>query len=205
MEILAWRKSMILTFIDTETTGLDLLDHDVIDFAALQVYWDRENHTFNHICQYTTKIKSDNINKASPQALKINHYTEAEWITAPYDFEILPTIKQILDRSIMVVGQNVIFDYRFVNKMFDNSGRERPDWGTYFDTKHMADQLVQDKKIKKSSLDFLCEHFKVKNVGRPHTAMCDVLRTFEVFKILAPQTELVRFEFAKPYDPYKDR
>jgi DNA polymerase III epsilon subunit-like protein len=205
MEILAWRESMILTFIDTETTGLDLVDHDVIDFAALQVYWDRESNHFNHILQYTTKIKTDNMALASPQALKMNHYSEGEWITAPYGFEVAATIKQIIDRSLMVVGQNVIFDYRFINKLFDNNNRERPDWGNYFDTKHMADQLVHDKKLKRSSLDYLAEHYKIKNIGRPHTAMCDVLRTFELFKILSQETELVPFDFGAPYDPYKNR
>ena len=55
MEILAWRKPMILTFIDTETTGLDLIDHDVIDFAALQVDWHKESNAVNIITQYTTK------------------------------------------------------------------------------------------------------------------------------------------------------
>lgn len=196
---------MIITFIDTETTGLDLIDHDVIDFAALQVGWDRDSNSFNIISQFTTKIRSDNMAKASPQALKMNHYNESDWIQAPYGFEVAPTIKHIINRSLMVVGQNVVFDYRFVNKIFDNSNRERPDWGKYFDTKHMADQLVHDKKLKKSSLDYVCKHFKIKNIGRPHTAMCDVLRTAELFKILATQTDLVPFDFSNPYDPYKDR
>lgn len=205
MEVLAWGGCMILTFIDTETTGLDLVDHDVIDFAALQVGWNKDSNTFNTICQYTTKIKSDNMRLASRQALKMNHYNEGDWIEAPYGFEVAGTIKQMLDRSLIVVGQNVIFDYRFINKIFDNSNRERPDWGKYFDTKHMADQLVHDKKLKRSSLDYLCKHFKIKNVGRPHTALCDVLRTAELFKILAPQTDLVHFDFTNPYDPYKDK
>lgn len=205
MEILAWGGRMIITFIDTETTGLDLVDHDVIDFAALQVDWSRETGYFNIISQYTTKIKTDNMARASPQALKINHYNEGDWVTAPYGFEVVSNIKQLIDRSQLIVGQNVVFDYRFINKIFDDNHRERPRWGGYYDTKHMGDQLVHDGKLKKSSLDYVCKHFKIKNVGRPHTAMCDVLRTFELFKVLAPQTSLVQFEFNNPYDPYKDK
>jgi DNA polymerase III epsilon subunit-like protein len=196
---------MILTFIDTETTGLDLVDHDIIDFAALTVGWDQETNTFRHISQYTTKIKTDNISRADERALKINHYSEGDWIQAPYAFEILGTIKHLIDRSARIVGQNVIFDYRFVNKAFDDNFRERPSWPNYFDTKHMAEQLVLDKKIKKSSLDYLAEHFEIKNIGRPHTAMCDVLRTFEIFKILSTQTDIVSLDFVHPYDPYKDK
>ena len=196
---------MILTFIDTETTGLDLIDHDVIDFAALQVDWHKESNAVNIITQYTTKIKSDNMALASPQALKMNHYNEGEWITAPYGFEVIGAIKQIIDRSQYIVGQNVIFDYRFINKIFDNNSCPRPNWGMYFDTKHMGDQLVSDGKLKKSSLDYACKEFNIKNIGRPHTAMCDVLRTFELFKILVSQTDLVEFGFGNPYDPYKDR
>jgi DNA polymerase III epsilon subunit-like protein len=205
MEVLAWGGRMILTFIDTETTGLDLLDHDVIDFAALQVYWHKESNTFTHISQYSTKIKTDNMDRASPQALKVNGYTEGEWIAAPYSFEVASSISQLINRSAIIVGQNVIFDQRFINKMFDSCNRERPKWPFYWDTKHMADQLVHDKKLKKSSLDYLCKHFKIKNVGRPHTALCDVLRTFELFKVLSTQTEIAQFDFRNPYDPYKDR
>ena len=196
---------MILTFIDTETTGLDLVDHEVIDFAALQVYWHQETNNFTTITQYSTKIKTDYMNRASPQALKINHYSEGEWVMAPYGFEVAGVVKQIIDRSLMIVGQNVVFDYRFINKIFDNSSRERPNWGAYFDTKHMADQLVHDKKLKRSSLDFLCEHYKIKNIGRPHTAMCDVFRTFELFKLLLKETQPTKLEFNNPYDPYKEK
>lgn len=196
---------MIITFIDTETTGLDLVDHDVIDFAALQVDWDQKAQIFSPLIQYTTKVKTDNMLLASEKALKINHYSQSEWAFAPYDFEILSTVKHIVDRSEKIIGQNLIFDYRFVNKMFDNNHRERPKWSGYFDTKHMSDQLVHDKKLKRSSLDYVCKHFKIKNIGRPHTAMCDVLRTFELFKILVTQADLVSFDFNNPYDPYKDK
>jgi DNA polymerase III epsilon subunit-like protein len=196
---------MILSFIDTETTGLDLVDHEVIDLAILSVNGNKEKNIFNNILQFNTKVKPQNIALASQEALKLNHFSESEWDNAPSSQTILPILKQILDKTDYVVGQNVVFDYRFINKMFDNEQIPRPKWNLYFDTKHMAEQLVHDKKIKKSSLDYLCKHFDIKNIGRPHTALCDVLRTFELFKILSAQTESVLLDFSHPYDPYKDK
>jgi DNA polymerase III epsilon subunit-like protein len=196
---------MILNFIDTETTGLDLVDHDIIDFASLQVDWDKDKNKFNVISQYTTKIKSDNIHLASEQALKINHYKEDFWRNAPNGKEVAGIIKQIIKTSDVIIGQNVVFDYRFINKLFDCKNLQTPKWPKYWDTKHMADQLVLERKLKKSSLDYTCKHFNIKNIGRPHTAMCDVLRTFELFKVLSDQTVITDLDFSNPYDPYKDR
>jgi DNA polymerase III epsilon subunit-like protein len=193
---------LIITFIDTETTGLDLLTHEVIDVAALQVSW--EGDKFTEISRFSTKIKPLAIESASVIALKINGYSKRKWREAQHAATFLPLLRAYIETSEAVVGQNLVFDYRFINKMFDANDVERPKWPQYIDTKWLADQLVHDQKLKRSSLDFLCEHYQIPVVGRAHTALTDVLRTFELFKTLLKETQVSYLSFEKPFDPYGD-
>lgn len=191
---------MIITFLDTETTGLDLFRHEVIDIAILQVGWSDDK--FCEISRFESKIKPKKIEDASAVALKINGYTKKKWKEAADATTFLPLIRAYIETSDAVIGQNLVFDYRFINKMFESNEQDKPKWPNYIDTKWMADQLVHDNKIKRSSLDFLCEHYQIPTIGRAHTAMTDVLRTFELFKILLKNTEVSYLSFDKPFDPY---
>jgi DNA polymerase III epsilon subunit-like protein len=194
---------MIYTFIDTETTGLDIFKHEIIDIAFLQVL--ERDGTFKEITRGQARITPKNISTATPVALKINGYTKRKWKNSIPVSKFLPFVRTAIDTSDYIVGQNLIFDYRFINKSFDQENLYRPKYPKYIDTKFMADQLVHDKKVKRSSLDFLCEHYKIPTIGRAHTAITDVLRTFELFKVLKNTTEIVYLSFDKPYDPYGDK
>ncbi len=55
-----------------------------------------------------------------------------------------------VETSEIVAGQNLVFDYRFINKMFESEEQDKPKWPKYIDTKWMADQLVHDNKLKRS-------------------------------------------------------
>ena len=194
---------MIITFIDTETTGLDLFRHEVIDIAMLQV--SKVGNDYTEISRFESKVNPKKLNEASEVALKINGFTKKKWKDAPQAGSILSIIRTYIQSSSIVAGQNLVFDYRFINKMFDSEDIEKPNWPKYVDTKWMAEQLVHDKKLKRSSLDFLCEYYQIPTIGRAHTAMTDVLRTFELFKILSSETEISYLQFDKPYDPYGDK
>jgi len=195
---------LILTFIDTETTGLDLLQHEVIEVAMLQVDVDK-NLNYGQILCYESKIKPRFIKRAAPQALKINGYTPDKWRKARKALEVLPVLKEWIERSDYLVGQNLLFDYNFINCLYDRDGVERPNYPKYYDTKHMADRLVKDGTLKRSALDYLCEHYDISSSGRAHTALVDVLRTFELFKKLRLESKPESLSFKKPYDPFKER
>lgn len=191
---------MIITFIDTETTGLDLLEHEIIDIAALKLEY--KDSQFVELARFESKIKPKYIDRASPVALKINGYSEKKWEkSVPFD-KIASTLKYLIETSDYLIGQNLIFDYRFINKAFVQAEIKKPKYPQYFDTKWMAEQLVHDKKIKRSSLDFLCEHYQIQDHGRPHTAMADVLRTADLFKSLVKECVVYPLNFSDPYDPY---
>ena len=194
---------MILTFIDTETTGLDLMNHEVIEIGMLQVDADK-NCNYGQISCYESKIKPKYIRRASPQALKINGYTASKWRKARQANEVLPIVKEWIEKSDYLVGQNLIFDYNFLNQLFDREGMQRPIYPKYFDTKKMAQKLVNEGSIKRTALDYLCENFDIPTVGRAHTALTDVLRTFELFKKMSTTCKPEILSFKKPFDPFKE-
>jgi DNA polymerase III epsilon subunit-like protein len=195
---------MILTFLDTETTGLDLMQHEVIEVAMLQVDVDK-NFNYGEISCYEAKIKPLYIKRASSVALKINGYTAGKWRKAHPVAEVLPTVKQWVEESDYLVGQNLIFDYNFINQLFDRENIERPKYPKYYDTKKMAEALVEQGTVKRTSLDYLCENFNIPTVGRAHTALTDVMRTFELYKKLSGTIKPTALSFKKPYDPFKGK
>jgi len=195
---------MILTFLDTETTGLDLLEHEVIEIAMLQVDVDK---SFNYgvISCYEAKIKPKYIKRASPTALKINGYTQEAWKKAYKPTSVLPIITEWVESCDYLVGQNLVFDYNFINALYDREKLERPKYPKYFDTKHMAEKLVKEGTLKRTALDYLCENYNIPSSGRAHTALVDVMRTFELFKKLRLDSKPEVLAFNNPYDPFKEQ
>lgn len=195
---------MIITFIDTETTGLDLMQHEVIELGMLRVHVDKSWIHSKMEC-FEAKIKPKFIKRASPQALKVNGYTADKWKKAIKAIDILPIYKEWVESSDYLAGQNLIFDYNFINQLFDREEIERPQYPKYFDTKKMAEELVKNGTIKRTSLDYLCENFNIRTTGRAHTALADVMRTFELFKKLTETVKPNALSFNKPYDPFAER
>lgn len=195
---------MILTFIDTETTGLDLMQHEIIEVGMLRVEVDK-NFNYSSMKCYEAKIKPQYIRRASPQALKVNGYTKAKWSKTVPRSVVAQQIKEWVEDCNYVVGQNLVFDYNFINQFFDRMNCERPKYPKYFDTKYMADKLVKEGKLKRTGLDYLCENYNIPSIGRAHTALTDVLRTFELFKKLKLETKPESLSFKKPYDPFVEQ
>lgn len=195
---------MIVTILDTETTGLDLLQHEVIEVGMMKVHVDKSWNHSQMEC-FEAKIKPRYIKRASPQALKVNGYTAEKWKKAISFNETSSKIKDWIEQSDYLIGQNLLFDYNFINKMFDDLSLDRPKYPRYYDTKWMADKLVKEGKLKRSALDYLCENYKIPVIGRAHTALTDVMRTFELFNKLRNEVKLESLSFKKPYDPFGDQ
>jgi len=194
---------MIITVIDTETTGFDMLKHEIIEIAAVKVM--SKNNKFEALGEFQAKVIPERIEWAAPQALKVNGYTEEAWLNARSFKEVGPEFAKFIKDSDIHIGQNLVFDYRFITKAFNQHNLEVPAFKRYFDTKLMADSLVHDKKLERSGLDFLCEHYKIKTIGRAHTALTDCKRTLVLFDKLRKEIKPVPLEFSKPYDPHGDK
>jgi DNA polymerase III epsilon subunit family exonuclease len=101
--------------LDTETTGLDPKVHEILEIAIVAL---------DGTVLLDTKVKPVNIEVASPEALKINGYNEADWADAPTFDEIKDKVMEALKHKI-IVGQNPQFDRNFVVEALDRCGVEK--------------------------------------------------------------------------------
>jgi DNA polymerase-3 subunit epsilon len=64
-----------IVFFDVETTGLAPEYHDLIEIGAIRV----RQSDLSVVCEYSTKVRPNNIDRASPGALRVNGYTPEGW------------------------------------------------------------------------------------------------------------------------------
>jgi DNA polymerase III epsilon subunit-like protein len=193
---------MILTVIDTETTGLEPEKQEIIEIAFISYVITNEGERLV-TKRYESKIKPERLHTASPKALEINGYTEEAWADAPSAKEILPVVCEAISKSSLLLGQNFIFDLRFIEKMCQRHGVEMPEPPPYIDTRSMADVLKENKITRSSSMDYLCKHFNIEFEGRAHTALTDCERTMMVWDVLREKVQdYDLWTFDNPYDPY---
>jgi DNA polymerase III epsilon subunit-like protein len=191
---------MIFTVIDTETTGLDRKKHEIIEIAFISYIADADGNEYV-LKKFEQKISPEAIHLASSKALEINGYTEDKWINSVNFKEIYPELKKMLSESDFLIGQNLIFDLNFIQTMCERNDLEALAYPPYVDTKSMADELKWAGVLKRSRMDYLCEHFKIQWTGDAHTALADCERTMKVFEKL--QDEVKGYEFYTFEDPYR--
>lgn len=181
----------ILT-LDTETTGLDITKHEIIQLGYIMLFIDNNNN--KHILEekeYT--ISPVNIHNASAEALRINGYTKEKWKNSIPFNKCAEQIKSKIQECDIMLGQNLNFDLRFIKQSYYNFNLSPPVFPRYIDTKRMASVLVEKKVLKSSSMDKMCEHFNIKSDGRAHTALVDCHRTIKVWEKLV--NENIDFQF----------
>jgi len=194
---------MILTVLDTETTGLSLRKHELLEVGLISYVVTNEGERLV-TKKFETKIKPQHLHTASDRALEINGYSDTAWQDAPYVKEVLPEICEAISKSSILLGQNLIFDLKFIHKACQESGLGDPVYPPYIDTKQMADKLKNIGVIEKSGMDYLCERFNIQFEGRAHTALADCERTIKAWDALLeldPDYELWTFD--NPYQPYR--
>src|SRR3989344_2751950 len=101
-----------LAFIDIETTGSNLIKHEIIEIGCVLT-----TSTFEVIEEYEIKIKPEHIADADPVALKVNHYNPLRWKDARNLKDGMKIFAKKVKNCIMV-GQNVAFDSAFLEYAF---------------------------------------------------------------------------------------
>jgi len=193
---------MLLTVLDTETTGLSLYKHELLEIGFISYVITTEGERLV-TKKYETKIKPKYLFSASEKALEINGYTDEDWNDAPYVERVLPEICEAVSKSSILLGQNLIFDLNFIAKACKENNLDAPEYPPYIDTKAMADKLQKIGVLEKSGMDYLCEKFNIQFEGRAHTALADCERTIKAWDALLelnPDYEV--FTFDNPYNPY---
>jgi DNA polymerase III epsilon subunit-like protein len=185
---------MILTFLDIETTGLKLDQHEIIEFGAKRIELDSQTLSFNSLDSYSFRIKPLHISQASDFALKLNGYTEEKWSKAIHPKESVYLMKGLIESTDVLVGQNLIFDLRFIKKVFKKY-KNSVLFPKYLDTKQMAEESGEEN----TSLEGLCTKYNVQFIGDAHTALVDCDRTYKVFKELLHRSVPKYFTFSQPF------
>lgn len=177
-------KESILAFLDVETTGLDPQKHEVIQIGvvlAKQIPRDGNmGPKIEKIEEFEIKIKPERIEDAEDDALRINGYTEADWMFAPDLKNAMEFISKKLEGTIQV-SHNLTFDAAFMDKSFERAGMENNMARYKLDTISIAFARLYNRPDVKYSLRYLCELFQIKN-DNAHTALSDAKALYEVYK-----------------------
>lgn len=195
---------MLISVLDTETTGLDSDKHEIIQLALIE-YNMNDAGFLTTILEHEYKFVPNNIHLADPNALKVNGYSLKRWSEAENFSVVIPLLDRIWSTNDVLLGQNLIFDLRFITKEYERIGLPAPSFPKYLDTKYMGSCLVKEGKLKSSSMDNMCKELDIKYKGTAHDALTDCQRTVTVWETLQKYVTEKYFTYKEPYDPYSSK
>lgn len=167
-----------LAFIDIETTGLNLIRHEIIEIGCILV-----NPDLEVIEEFEIKIKPEHPEDADPTSLKINHYDPEVWRDAKSLKQAMVFLASKVEGAIMV-GQNIAFDSSFLDYAFAKIGLSNPMHYHKLDTIAIAwAKMHRDPELIHFSLREMCLRFGIEN-PKAHTALSDARATFLLYKKL---------------------
>lgn len=175
-----------LAFIDTETTGLQALAHEVIDIAIIREWPD------GRLDEWSTKVWPTSIEVAEPIALQVNGYTPEAWADAPTFAEVQHEVVGRLQDCILV-GHNVSFDLDFLTDALRRCGNRAKLPYHKIDTVTLAYEHLVPRGLTSLSLDSIRKFYGWSKDGA-HTALVDARDARRVYR------ELVRTPPPSTYD-----
>ena len=165
-------------FIDIETTGLNVIKHEIIEIGCVLTTSELEV-----IEEFELKIKPERIEDADPTALKINHYNSKDWESA-YSLKDAMKILSKKVKDCIMVGQNVAFDSGFLEYAFAQNKLINTMHYHRLDTISIAwAKLNKESEVIHFSLREMCKRFGIENENA-HNALSDARATFELYKKL---------------------
>ncbi|OGI75849.1 hypothetical protein A3C67_02130 [Candidatus Nomurabacteria bacterium RIFCSPHIGHO2_02_FULL_42_19] len=167
-----------LAFIDIETTGLNVLKHEIIEVGCVLATPDLEI-----IEEFELKIKPERIEDADPTSLKINHYDPSAWVFAYTLTQAMKILAKKVKDHVMV-GQNVAFDSGFLEHAFAKTNIINGMHYHKLDTISIAwAKLHRSPDLEHFSLREMCVRFGIKN-EHAHSALSDARATYLLYKKL---------------------
>ncbi len=183
-----------LAFVDLETTGLNPIQHEIIDIGII-IAEQREDlfgiRSLHYISEHEIYLIPQHIETADPKGLQVNKYAKRDWSNAVPQKEGLMEAVRILEGTIFV-AQNVSFDWTFLC-VSGNTYDVNFDKAVYYHKLDLASmafgKLYHDSALSRFTLRELTVHFGVINHDA-HTAIADARATFEVAKKLLELPQL---------------
>jgi len=167
-----------LAFIDIETTGLNMIEHEIIEIGCVIA-----DQKLNVLEEFELKIKPEHIENADKTALKINHYNKEDW-EAGYSLEDAMKIFSEKVKDCIMIGQNVAFDSSFIEYSLAKLKSANTMHYHKLDTISITwAKLHKKPDLDRFSLREMCKLFGIENKN-PHSALSDARATFELYKKL---------------------
>lgn len=172
-------------FLDTETTGLEPDEHEVIEIAAIRFRCDLQVE----VARRERKTVMQWPEKAHAKALEVNRYTAKEWERAvPIRAALVELAEIFVEGEPILVCQNPIFDWGFLKVAFAREKLAFPSVRRIIDTQSIAWPLVMNGHLTKVDLETMCSKYGISNDGS-HRAMTDVVRTAQLYAKLIGMKE----------------
>jgi DNA polymerase III epsilon subunit-like protein len=172
-------KDKLLAFVDSECTGLDPTQHELIELGVILYDYNKDEI----IREWETKIAPRHIETAQEEALEINGYTNNPKSYRANLRNSLVKLNKLVD-DCMLVGQNIAFDVAFIETAMTEFDIKPKYDRRKLELMSMAWFYVKDQSLNGLSLRDLCSHFNISNTGA-HGALVDCRRTLGVYRSLA--------------------
>ena len=166
-------KDLTYVSFDLETTGLSVIDDDIIEFGAVKYKNGQEIDRLQSFIKPNKQI--------SKKISDLTHITYDHVKDAPSILEFLPKILEFFDDHV-VVAHNATFDVGFLNEILARYGYNQLS-NTYIDSMTLAWKLLPD--LKGYRLGNLARHYKIPYDGDDaHRADYDADILGQVFNIM---------------------
>ena len=154
--------------IDTETTGLDPLVHDVIQFGGVVMIGGKITEKIEF------RIHPRNILAADPKALEINGYTPGRWKRAHHSHRGAEMVQWFLTRHAdgVIVGHNLEFDLSFLAQLGEREGMAIEAGHKRIDTMHIVRAALCPMGLHSTSLEAVCTFLGWER-RKAHSALSD--------------------------------
>lgn len=158
---------MYAVYYDTETTGTNPREDEIIELAA---YAPHQNRSF---CSFLRPSKP-----IPPEVTKIHSITDAMVADAPPPSQVLQEFQEFCGQdAILIAHNNTTFDWPFLENSFTRAGLPVPAW-------KQVDSLLWSRKYRsdlpRHTLQHLRETYKIPP-NQAHRALDDVMVLYQVF------------------------
>jgi len=160
--------------LDTETTGLEVENHRIIEIGCIEIR--NRRRTDRHFHHYVNPEQD-----IDEGAYQVHGISRAELAGKPLFRDIARDLIDFLNGSEVII-HNAAFDEGFIDKELARLG---PDWGRLRDHCTITDSLALARELhpgQKNGLDALCTRYGVDNSTRDlHGALLDARILADVY------------------------